>query len=211
MVTTVIQMDLWKDHIGDQWLTFKKARAIVHSWGLEYEGDWINLVSGTSELNHPGIPQNPDFIYRHTGWNGWKDWLVHPDRRIDYDPFNEVQEFIWSLRLADEHAWTRYIQNDFPTHKSYGLNIPARPCIEYQGKGWVDWTDWLGTKMGFRSFEESKKFIRTLRLKSREEWNLYCKGNLMRPIRKPKVIYRYPEIAYKEAGWVSWEDWLGMV
>jgi hypothetical protein len=210
MDITVIQMDLWKDHIDDQWLSFNEARAIVHSWDLEYEEDWITLISNTSGIQHPGIPQNPEFIYRHTGWKGWQDWLVHPDRRLAYNPFHEAREFTWCLRLTDEQAWDRYIQNGDPVHKSYGLNIPARPFIEYRGKGWVDWIDWLGINTDFRNHEETRKFIRTLHLKSRGEWDLYCKGRLTRSIKKPKVIYRYPEVAYKGDGWISWEDWLGI-
>jgi hypothetical protein len=205
-----IQMDLWKNHVDDQWLSFIEARAVVHSLDFEYEEDWIHYISDANDLIPPGMPKNPEFIYRHTGWQGWKDWLVHPDRRNSYNSFNEVQEFICCLRLPDEQAWFQYMQDEAPIHKSYGLHIPARPFLEYREKGWVDWVDWLGSKMVFRNFDETRKFVRTRKLKSRVEWDLYCKGRLIRPIKKPKVIYRYPEVAFKDHGWISWGDWLGM-
>jgi len=207
---TFTQMDLWKDHIDDHWLSFEAARAIVHSLGLEYEEDWASYLSEPNSYKHTGIPQNPEFIYRHTGWKGWKDWLVAPDRRVSYNTFNEAQEFTWCLKLPDEQAWMQYIQQAAPLHKSYGLHIPAKPYIEYRGNGWVDWNDWLGKNIAFRNYEDTRKFVRTLKLKSRGEWDLYCRGQLIGSGRKPKAIYRYPEIAYQGKGWINWEDWLGI-
>ncbi|MFA5817300.1 MAG: hypothetical protein WC865_16975 [Bacteroidales bacterium] len=206
---STVQLDLWNDRIEDQWLSFEEAKAIVHTWGLEYQEDWAALISNTTGLNHPGIPPNPEFIYRHTGWKDWMDWLVHPDLQIPYTLFYEAREFTWCLRIQDEDAWLQFIRNEASIHKSYGLNIPSRPFIEYKGKGWVDWTDWLGHKIAFRNYEETKKFIHTLHLKSQEEWNAYCNGKLNRPLKKPRVIYRYPDLAYHGHGWISWKDWLG--
>jgi hypothetical protein len=203
------QLDLWNDRIEDLWLSFEEAKAIVHTWDLEYQEDWDALISNPTGLNHQGIPQNPEFIYRYTGWKDWRDWLVHPDQRIPYTTFYEAREFAWSLRIHEEDAWLNYFRNATPTHKSYGLNIPSRPFIEYKGKGWVDWTDWLGHKIAFTNYEETKKFVHKLHLKSQEEWDAYCKGKLYGRSKKPQVIYRYPELAYHGQGWTNWKDWLG--
>lgn len=204
------QLDLWDNHVDDQWISFRNARSLVHALGLEYEEDWAGLMADPNGWEHPGVPENPDFIYRHTGWNGWKDWLVHPDRRVPYHKYEELNEFVWCLRLPDERAWFDYINSEAPVHLTYNFHIPARPFMEYREKGWVDWADWLGNNMVFRGYAETNKFVRSLKLRSQEEWNLYCKGRLVRPIKKPKIIYRYPEIGYKGFGWVSWEEWLGL-
>ena len=203
------QLDLWNDQIKDDWHSFEKAKAIVHTWDLEYQEDWDALISNPIGFNHHGIPQNPEFIYRHTGWKNWTDWLVHPDRRIPYASFYEAREFARCLRIQEEDAWLHYFRNSIPIHTSLGLNIPSRPFIEYKGKGWVDWTDWLGHKIAFTNYEETKKFVHKLHLKSQEEWDAYCKGKLYGRSKKPQVIYRYPELAYHGQGWTNWKDWLG--
>ena len=104
------QLDLWNDHIDDVWLSFKDARALVHTWNLEYR---------------------------------------------------------------------------------------------------VDWSDWFGLHIAFTNYNETKKFIHTLHLRSPEEWDVWCQGNLFGRPKKPKVIYRYPELAYRGRGWTNWKDWLG--
>jgi len=203
------QLDLWNDHIDDVWLSFKDARALVHTWNLEYREDWNALVADSNGIDHPGIPANPEIIYRHTGWKDWEDWLVHPDRRMVYASFFEAREFARSLRLREVDDWYQYFRVEPPIHKTYGLEIPSRPFFEYEGKGWVDWSDWFGLHIAFTNYNETKKFIHTLHLRSPEEWDVWCQGNLFGRPKKPKVIYRYPELAYRGRGWTNWKDWLG--
>jgi superfamily II DNA or RNA helicase len=55
-----------------------------------------------------------------------------------------------------------------------------------------------------RKFEDARSFVRGLDLKSRAEWNDYCRSR-----KKPADIPAYPQDVYAEADWVSWGDWLG--
>jgi hypothetical protein len=55
----------------------------------------------------------------------------------------------------------------------------------------------------FRSFEESRKFVRKLDLKSQREWNQYVKSG-----KKPEDIPSFPPQTYHEE-WKGWGDWLG--
>jgi hypothetical protein len=202
------QLDLWADHRDEQFLGFEEARAIVHSLGLEYEEEWSELVASEAGLPDPGIPHDPGFIYRHTGWKGWKDWLVPPDRLVKYSPYFEAKEFVWCLRLPDELAWFEYIRSESPVHQEYNLLIPKKPWLEYKIKDWKNWNVWLGLDVQFADYEHARHFVHSLKLGSRKEWNAWCKGLLNRPVKKSKVIFRYPEIAYKDEGWKDWEDWL---
>jgi len=55
----------------------------------------------------------------------------------------------------------------------------------------------------WRSFEEARKFIRKLKLKSETEWRKYCKSG-----KKPLDIPYHPDRTYKKE-WRNWGDWLG--
>ncbi len=59
-------------------------------------------------------------------------------------------------------------------------------------------------KKKFRSFVEARKFVYSLGLKSRNEWNEYCKLE-----KKPNDIPQSPERTYKNKGWNGVGDWLG--
>jgi len=58
-------------------------------------------------------------------------------------------------------------------------------------------------KKNFRSSNEAKKFARSLRLKSKTEWEMYLKYG-----KRPDDIPYDPRTVYKKE-WKGWGDWLG--
>jgi hypothetical protein len=56
----------------------------------------------------------------------------------------------------------------------------------------------------FRDFEKAREFVKKLGLKSKKEWQIYCKSS-----NKPQDIPNWPDAVYKNKGWTSWNDFLG--
>ena len=56
----------------------------------------------------------------------------------------------------------------------------------------------------FRSFDDARKFVRKLKLKSKTEWEIYRQSGIM-----PEDIPSNPNATYKNKGWSSWGDFLG--
>ncbi len=56
-----------------------------------------------------------------------------------------------------------------------------------------------------RLFGEARAFARGLRLLSHAEWDLYAAS-----AAKPADIPAEPATEYRDHGWVSWNDWLGI-
>ena len=87
-------------------------------------------------------------------------------------------------------------------------NIPSNPNIVYK-KQWQGLGDWLGTgKRGnvdrkFKNFDEARKYVHTLNLKSQKEWIDFCKSG-----KRPSVIPAAPYQKYKDQ-WKGWADFLG--
>lgn len=52
-------------------------------------------------------------------------------------------------------------------------------------------------------FENAKTFVKSLGLKTRFEWKLFCKSG-----KKPHNVPEYPTFIYS-ANWKGWSDWLG--
>jgi len=58
--------------------------------------------------------------------------------------------------------------------------------------------------LNFLSFENAKKIVQSLCLKSRKQWEEYCNSG-----NKPNNIPVNPDVYYKKYGWIDFRDWLG--
>ena len=205
-------LTLW-DQPEQKWLSFWDARDIVRLYELEYYEEWRSFIKGEDKekVSLPeNIPPNPDVIYRNVGWKAWSDWLVWPNDKKVYSSFFKVREFARSLRLKSKKQWMEYCSQENPSHLRYNISLPVKPWLEYKNIGWKDWSDWLGTKIQFKDFKTTRKFIRTREFKTISEWKDYCDGNSIKHGRKTKNIYACPEIAFKNSGWKGWDDWFGI-
>ena len=56
----------------------------------------------------------------------------------------------------------------------------------------------------FLSFEAARAIVRKARLRSRQEWRTWSKSE-----QRPSNVPGCPHVMYKDAGWISEQDWLG--
>ena len=57
----------------------------------------------------------------------------------------------------------------------------------------------------FMNYEEAKKIVHSIGIKSRIEWMQFTKSEEFKNMNLPSL----PEMVYKNDGWVSWGDFLG--
>jgi hypothetical protein len=116
-------------------------------------------------------------------------------------PFDEARKFVRTLGLKTSKEWVEYCKSG-----NKPVDIPYSPYRVYNND-WKGWGDWLGNvtprEIEFRPFDEAKEFVHSLELKSREEWDEYCKSG-----NKPVDIPAYPNQRYKKE-WKGFGDWLG--
>jgi hypothetical protein len=85
----------------------------------------------------------------------------------------------------------------------------------YKGASLQGMGDWLGTgAIGpmdhqWRPFEEARRFVPALNLKTGREWGAYCRGERPHIQTKPINIPVQADKVYKDKGWISWPDLLG--
>ncbi len=185
---------------------FQEARAYAQSLNLKGQHDWVRYCK--QGLKPFDIPSNPDQVYKNQGWNGIGDWLGTgnvANSKKGFLSFELARTFVHTLGLKNARAWSLYCKSG-----NKPSNIPTAPEKTYEHSGWVSWGDWLGTgsvslqKKQFRPFEEARLFVRSLKLNSHVEWLRYCESD-----EKPDDIPVNPNIAYKNDGWISHNDWLG--
>ena len=185
---------------------FENAREWAHGLKLTKEKEWRTLFkSGAVPYD---IPSHPERQYKDKGWVSWGDFLgtgTVSMSRLNRLPYEDARSFVHSQNLKSAREW-----NDFTKTPKFPQSIPAAPYSVYKDKGWVNWRDWLGyekmqaRKGGFLPYPEARKWARSTGLRSGNQWKA-----LIQNLDRPSNIPSHPSEYYKDAGWVSWVDWLG--
>lgn len=112
-------------------------------------------------------------------------------------PYDEARAVVRSQQFTTISEWNSWGKTDKPT------NIPSSPRTTYHSQ-WKGWSDWLGNERVWLEFDEARAVVRTLGLRSYEDWVFFCNALQKKPHNipfEPKKIY--------EAQWRGWGDWLG--
>jgi len=126
--------------------------------------------------------------------------------RKQFRDFDSARKYAHSLKLKSRSSWfALYDKGQLPE------NLPKYANEKYAKTGWISWSDFLasGTLSGpqrnkqMRSFEESKKFVRSLGIKTENQWREWCKNNSC-PIDIPYSFER----SYRDQ-WTTMGDFLG--
>jgi len=159
-------------------LSFQEAKNYVKSLNLKSVSDWQKHCS--SEDFPINIPKAPRIIYKDY-WLGWGDFLgsgnVAPQNK-KYRTYDESSKFIRSLGIKSISEWNKYCKSgnkpdDIPADIRKVYREEFKSVGEFLGTGRI--ADHLKK---YKSFEDAKKFIRGLNIKSTAEWNTYCKSGL---------------------------------
>ena len=116
------------------------------------------------------------------------------EMKREFRSFEEARKFVQSLGLKNFSEWIAYKKSGNKPNDS-----PSAPNGTYGNKGWIGFSDWLGTgtmstkQRSYRPFIEARKFVQSLGLKNFSEWIEYCKSG-----QKPDDIPKTPWQVYKE-------------
>ena len=197
---------VWENLSRFSWLPFEEAREFVRTLGLKNQKEWIYFYKSQSRpLN---IPSAPEVVYAGKGWDGIGDWLG--TNRIanfnkTYRPFNEAREFARLLNLNSMAEWRSFCKTGKKPE-----DIPYHPDRTYDGIGFVNFSDWLGTKTiatykrNYLGYNDAKRIVHQFKLQNQKEWREF-KTSQELPVNIPAD----PEQVYKSKGWIDWRDWLG--
>jgi hypothetical protein len=95
---------------------------------------------------------------------------------------------------------------DFNEKYKNDTKLVRNPNRYYKDKGWRSWFDFLGKekrKNPYKTYQEAKEVVKKLGIKTQTEYH-------KRYQEDPKLRYK-PEVTYKNKGWVSWYDYLGLI
>jgi hypothetical protein len=116
-----------------------------------------------------------------------------------------ARSFVRGLGVNSQAEWGVYCRSG-----KKPADIPSHPWRTYASSGWAGLGDWLGTGTvasflrQYRPFTKARAFVRSLGLKSSDEWRAYCQSG-----KKPNDIPAAPHNCYANDGWAGMADWLG--
>ena len=185
--------------------SFEEARTYVRILKLKSKKEWEAWSKSGSRP--PDIPSQPAKTYKLSGWTSYPDFLGYADSKVtgSFRSFEEARTYVRTLGLKSKKEWDVWSKSGARPH-----DIPSDPYATYALSGWLSIGDFLGYAEGqgarrsFRSFADARSYVRTLGLKSQEEWIAWSKSGT-----RPHDIPAAPDQKYKSSGWLSCADFLG--
>lgn len=118
------------------------------------------------------------------------------------------------IKFKSINQWHEYIRkNELPEF------IPKRPEFSYKNKGWKGPAHFFGydnsrrerlTKDNSFTYDQAKNFVSNFNLNSKGAWIKFSQNNSKDENIFPKKLPTNPDVFYKNDGWISWEDFLGI-
>ena len=187
------------------YLDFNEARNFIRKLNLKSGSEWRGYCK-SGNLPH-NIPKSPNLLYTNDGWFSMGDWLGTgrvADQLKKVNSYDQSKKVLKLYNLKSEIDFRKLSKNNILPE-----GIPKEPSIKYRKDGtWLGWPDFLSYELlrfgNYKDFNESKKIVRKLNLKSGSEWKDYCKSGKL-----PDDIPKTPSQVYANNGWVSMGDWLG--
>jgi hypothetical protein len=187
-----------------EYISYEEARAWVKKFRLKSQEDWKKFKNKRDKktgmrLRPTNVPAYPELAYSGKGWKGYTDFLGLPT----VFPYEKAKTEARKLGLKSAKEWMKWWDKYRPP------TVGRRPDQYYEE--WENWNEFLGNnnvplhlkKWNRAPFEEARKYVHTLKLKSRQEyidWHL---------AQRPSFLPLHPSLVYKKTGWTNWTEWLG--
>ena len=121
----------------------------------------------------------------------------------EFRSFKDARKFVQNLGLKSQSEYRKWWKENRPK------DLPSNAPREYKNKGWTSWGDFLDSGFvapslrQFKSFDESRTYVRTLKLLGKEEYSKWAHSP-----KRPLDIPSSPSKTYQKK-WIGWGDWLG--
>ena len=117
--------------------SFEEARDFVWRLGLKSRKEWHEWSKSGERPRD--IPPRPDKAYEEEGWLNFPDFLGY-NKSVEWRSFEEARDYARTLGLKSSREWREWSSKSGERPP----DIPSHPEEVYKGKGWKDWSDFLG-------------------------------------------------------------------
>jgi hypothetical protein len=126
-----------------KYLTYNKAKKIVHKLKLQHQGQWYAYWKKTKPSN---IPRSASQTYnKNKSWKGWGDFLgtgrIASQNKI-FLSYNKAKQIVTAKKFENLRGFGHWLRD------KKIQNIPNNANRIYKNKGWVSWGEFLGGSCG---------------------------------------------------------------
>ena len=177
---------------------FDRLKNYIKSLNIKTAKEYVKFWrEGKLKNNHFYITAKPDVRYRNKGWVSWPDFLGNKTNisylNREYYSLENFKKVCLRLNIKHSKDFRNYLEKT-PLNKR-DRKIPSSPDKYY--KQWTSWPEVFGLSTGikknFVSFNEARKFARSLNFTNRKQWRDFVKTD-----KKPLKIPAQPESIYKK-------------
>lgn len=189
--------------------TYDELKMLVNKKGINSKSDYVKSYKNITSAEGINAPSDPRGFYSKNGWINWSVFLgkkLHAKKINNvYYSYDECRDKIKKYNIKSKSDFLYRIKNII----NEDMRIPYNPYKTYESN-WKGWGHFLSTfriqdnLKNYKSFEDAKKWARSLNLKMYKEWRMMDISKL------PPDIPKKPEKTYKNSGWVDYYDWLGI-
>ena len=187
----------WLGTFSREYKSFEECKKYARNLLLSGRTEWSRYCKSGEKPKW--LPAAPHTVFKDV-FKDFGDWLGVFNGV--YCTYQEAQKYARSNDVKSSGEWQEHCKS-----QNKPENIPVAVDRVYK-KEWISWGEFLGTKFiayqnrKHRKYSSAKKFVQSLQLKNKEDWEDYCKSG-----NKPNNIPVSPPSAYKE--WEHWGEWLG--
>ena len=207
----------WENYLGKsysvlgqrQYMPYEQSQRIVRKHKIKSQAAFSRFAR--DEKLPVSFSHTPESAYKKQ-WKGWSEYLGTEK------PYFINENKLWSYEKTSKYLKKYGVKSSLEFRKLMAENkfpkqLPRSPYYFYERKGtWKGWGHILGNNRiykskGFKwlSYDKARKFVRTLKLKTSNEWIEFSKSG-KRPFNIPSTI---PQTYKKD--WTDWKDFLGIV
>ena len=186
-----LNFDKLKKQFNKQYFDYKKIN--FSEFTIKTEGDFINdvLLIDKSDVQEISVNQ----------------LAINPlkEKRV-FLSYNEAKSQPYLKEIKSKREYRSIAKKNL-----LPLVLPKDPQVTYRNKGWVSWSDFLGsyftryktsTPLSYKEFEEwFSENLLPLGINSVSKWELFKRNKY--EFKIPDYITRSPNHFYKNKGWVS--------
>ena len=171
--------------IGTRFLSYEDALIKARRANIKTSQSYLKWKRREKIKDMPSMPYE---TYKNKGWISWAFFLRYPS-------YEDVLKQVKQAQLISKKSYRKWRKRE------NRKDMPPDPSKAYKGRGWVSWEAFFDYKSyeapKFLDFDDACKFVRAKKLSviKYRKWHKQF---------KPEGIPSYPDLVYKNKGWVSW-------
>lgn len=183
----------WFEFLGkkkpDLYATLTDARAAAQELGIKNQTEYISR-----HRQDPRLPSAPSQCYAGDGWTSWIEFLGEKKP----DPYSTYV----GARAAARELGIKH-KTDYKNRHRQDPRLPSAPSQCYDGAGWTNWLDFLGSNTPnlYPTYAEAQAAVLALGISDSRDYKIRRRQDP----RLPGAPFKY----YAGVGWTDWFEFLG--